>query len=242
MRADRQSLFLGEGRLVADPGWSNVGRSFDGVRVTLRYRAVQLDAFSGATDKISTDGFDTPTPAEHFHGLYGSISHVIPNAALEPYLLWRLEHNVKGEIVKTGNLDTKTGGLRWFGKLPLGLDYGLEAALQRGSQADEPVSAWASHAVVGHTLPDTRHRPRIFAEWNRASGDGNPHDGVRGAFAPLFPSSHDKFGVADQFTWTNVVHVRSGFQYRLRPSLLLATAFNSFWLETSTTEYTAAGK
>src|SRR5258707_1230155 len=115
----RQTLFLGEGRLVADPAWSNVGRSFDGVRLTLRYRAVRVDAFSGASDKISTDGFDTPTPGEHFHGLYGAIS-VIPNATLEPYLLWRLEHNVKGEIIKAGNLDTKTVGLRWNRKLPLG--------------------------------------------------------------------------------------------------------------------------
>ena len=151
-------------------------------------------------------------------------------ATLEPYLFWRLEHNVKGEITKTGNLDTRTAGVRLVGKLPLRLDYGVEAALQRGNQAGEAVSAWAGHWVIGHTLPDARHRPRLFAELNRASGDSNPRDGVRGAFDPLFPSAHDKFGLADQFTWTNVVHARSGMQYRVRQGLTLGAAYNSFWL------------
>ena len=162
--------------------------------------------------------------------MYGSIDKVIPNATLEPYLFWRLEHNVKGEVTKAGNLDAKTAGLRWVGKLPLGFDYGLEMAVQRGWQANETLSAWAGHWVLGHTLADTRHRPRLFAELNRASGDQNPHDGVHGAFDPLFPSAHDKFGTADQFCWTNIVHARPGFQYRVREGLTLAVAYNSFWL------------
>ena len=176
------------------------------------------------------DGFDTPTPAEHFDGLYGSIDKVIPNATLEPYLFWRLEHNVKGEVAKTGNLDAKTAGLRWVGKLPLGFDYGLEMAVQRGWQSNEPVSAWAGHWVLGRALADTWHRPRLYAELNRASGDQNPRDGVHGAFDTLFPSSHDKFGVADQFCWTNIVHARAGVQYKVVKSLTLGAAYNSFWL------------
>jgi hypothetical protein len=207
-----------------------VGRSFDGLRLTLRYRNFRLDTFSAASDKIYTDGFATPVPGEHFDGMYGSIDKVIPNSTIEPYVLWRLEHNVKGEVVKTGNLDEKTAGLRWVGKLPVGFDYGLEMALQRGSQANEPISAWAGHWVVGHTLADTVHRPRLFAELNRASGDPNIHDGIHGAFDPLFPSSHDKFGTADQFCWTNIVHARGGIQYRVRTGVTLSTAYDSFWL------------
>jgi hypothetical protein len=103
-------------------------------------------------------------------------------------------------------------------------------ALQRGWQSNEPVSAWAAHWALGYTIKDTRHRPRIFAELNRASGDQNPKDGNHGAFDPLFPSSHDKFGTADQFTWTNIVHARSGFQYKVRDGLTLSAAYNSFWL------------
>jgi hypothetical protein len=53
---------------------------------------------------------------------------------------------------------------------------------------------------------------------------------VHGAFDRLFPSSHDKFGTADQFCRTNIVHARSGIHYRVREGLTLSTAYNSFWL------------
>jgi hypothetical protein len=226
----RQALSFGEGRLVADPNWSNVGRTFDALRLALHYGKFRLDLFTGASDKIYTNGFATPTPGQHFHGLYGSIDKWIPNATIEPYLFWRLEHQVKGENTKSGNLDERTAGLRWVGKLPFRFDYGMESALQRGSQANEPISAWATHLVVGHTLPFARRLPRIFAEFNRATGDRNSRDGLHGAFDPLFPSSHDKFGAADQFCWTNIQHGRAGIQLKVHESLTVSTAYSSFWL------------
>jgi len=109
LTAGRQALNFGEGRLVADPQWSNVGRSFDAVRMTLHHNNLKLDIFSGASDKIYINGFYTPTPGEHFDGLYGSIEKWIPDATIEPYLFWRMEHNFKGEVVKFGNLDETTG-------------------------------------------------------------------------------------------------------------------------------------
>jgi hypothetical protein len=230
VRAGRQSFSFGEARFLGDPGWSNVGRTFDGLRATFHYGKVRIDAFTGATVKIYTDGFDTPTPAEHFHGLYGAIDKVIPNATIEPYLFWRLEHNVKGELIKAGNLDEKTVGLRWVGKMPCGFDYGLEMGRQQGSQANEPLSAWTGHWVLGRTLADSRHKPRVYAELNRASGDQNPRDGVHGSFDALFPAGHDKLGFTDQFVYTNIMHTRTGVQYTARKSLMLEAAYNSFWL------------
>lgn len=228
--AGRQPVTFGEGRLIGDPDWSNVGKAFDAVRATFHYKKFKLDALSGALDKIYIDGVATPTLGEHFDALYGSLTNAIPNSTIEPYLLWRMEHNVKGEIIKLGNMDEKTAGIRWVGKLPLGLDYGMETAFQRGTQANEPISAWATHFVLGETLPDTKHRPRLFAEINRASGDQNPKDGVHGTFDTLFPASHDKYGFADQFGWANIVHVRGGFQYKVRQDLTLSVAENAFWL------------
>jgi len=242
LRVGRQGLDFGEGRLLADPNWSNVGKSFDAVRLTLRYHKLKLDVFTSASDKIYADAFATPTPGEHFDGLYGSLDKVIPNATIEPYLFWKMEHNVKGEIVKTGDLDEKTVGLRWVGKLPFGFDYGMESALQRGTQANGPISAWATHLVTGFTLPNAQHLPRFFVEFNRGSGDNNPKDGVHGTFDTLFPSSHDKFGVADQFGWANIMHVREGFQYRVRPNLTFALADNSFWLANQRDGIYSSGK
>ncbi len=232
LRVGRQPLDFGEGRLVADPNWSNVGRSFDAARLTLQSRGIRIDAFAGTSDKIYIDGLATLTPGEHFDGLYTSFNQVIPKAVVEPYVFWKMEHKVKGEQIKTGNLDEKTFGIRWVGKLPLRLDYGMETVLQRGSSATEPISAWATHLVTGITLPDTRHLPRLYAEFNRGSGDESPKDGVHGAFDVLFPSTHDKFGLADQFGWTNLLHVRAGLQYLVRRNLTIGAAESGFWLST----------
>jgi len=242
LRVGRQSLDLGEGRLVADPNWSNVGKSFDAARLTLRHGQLKVDLFTGAAVKVKQTDFDQPTPGEHFDGAYGSVGGVIPNATLEPYMFWRLEHWYKNESGKLGNLDEKTIGLRWVGKLPLGFDYGTEVADQVGSYAGDPIGAWMGHWVVGFTLPDTRHRPRFFGEVNRASGDSNPKDHARGTFDSLFPSSHDKFGLTDLLCSSNVIYFRPGFQYTVRPGLTVGTAYNDYWLASARDALYIGGK
>ncbi|MBS1806430.1 MAG: alginate export family protein [Acidobacteria bacterium] len=242
LRAGRQGLDFGEGRLLSDGDWSNVGRSFEAMRLTFRYSRLRLDAFSGVSDKISIDSLAAPTPGEHFHGMYASLSKIIPKAALEPYLFWKLEHKVKGEMGKLGNLDERTVGLRWVGDVPHGIDYGMESAVQRGTFASEPVSAWATHLIVRYSFRDPRHMPKIWAEVNRGSGDLDSKDGRHGAFDTLFGSSHDKFGVADQFCWTNLTHSRVGLQFRASNKLAISTAENWLWLTDSHDGIYSSGK
>lgn len=229
LRLGRQSLSFGEGRLVADPNWSNVGRTMDGARLTLRHGGIKIDAFSGAMDHIYTDGFDMPTPGQRFHGVNVLLERVVPRALVESYLFWKQDRDSKGELSGAGRRGAKTAGVRWVGQLPRGADYGVEMAWQNGHQAGEIVRAWAGHWVVGQTLPDARYRPRVYVEFNRASGDGNGRDGVHQAFDPLFPSSHDKFGIADQFSWTNALHARKGLQMAITPRWSFGAAYNSFW-------------
>jgi hypothetical protein len=231
LRAGRQGLDFGDGRLLADPNWSNVGITFDAARLTLRHDLLKVDLFSGASVKINQTDFDTDTPGEHFDGAYGSLGGLIPGATVEPYVFWRMEHNQKNEEGKLGDVDEKTAGFRWAGKLPAGFDYTSEIAGQTGSWAGDIIGAWMGHWVLGHTLADTRHKPRFFAEYNRASGDAGPKDGHRGTFDPLFPSSHDKYGLTDLFGSSNIVYVRPGFQYTVLSRLTLSTAYNDLWLE-----------
>lgn len=230
LRVGRQSLDFGEGRVLGDPNWSNVGRSFDAVRLSLRRGQLKLDLFSATAVKIDPTQFDQPTPGEHFDGVYGSIGGLVKNALIEPYVFWRMEHNYKNEGGRAGNLSEKTVGFRWAGKLPLGFDYSAEFAGQMGSYAGDSVGAWMGHLVVGNTLPDDRHRPRFFVEYTRASGDANPKDGSHGTFDSLFPSPHDKFGLTDLFCNSNIVYVRAGLQYRVYRAVTLAGAYNNFWL------------
>ncbi len=229
-RGGRQGWVFGEGRLLADPNWSNVGRSFDGARLSLRSGARKLDVFGGIMVKPDAAQFDRTVPGEHFYGAYGSLGKLVKDATIEPYVMWRLEHGVRCERGVVGHWNERIMGFRWVGKLPMGFDYGGELAGQMGSYASDRIRAMAGHWVIGHTLPNARVKPRLFAEWNHASGDGNRGDGVRGGFDPLFPSTHDKLGLADVFTWTNLHHWRSGYEHTIFRRVRVAVAYNSFWL------------
>jgi len=84
--------------------------------------------------------------------------------------------------------------------------------------------------VVGKTLPDARHKPRLYLEFNRASGDSAQKDGSHGMFDSLFPSSHDKYGLTDLFCSSNIVHLRPGIQYKVLNTVMLGAAYDDFWL------------
>ena len=242
MRLGRQILDFGDGRVLADPNWSNVGRTFDAARLTLRRGNLKVDLFSGVSVKIDATNFDDPAPGEHLHGAYGSVRDLVPGATIEPYVLWRLEHAYKGEDGRSGNLDARTAGVRWAGKLPWQLDYTAEIALQRGNWATDSVSAWMGHWVVGRTMPGPKGRTRVYFEYNRASGDADPKDGRHQAFDILFPASHDKYGLTDLFCSSNVVHLRPGVQVKLRRNLTAGAAYDDFWLASARDSLYVGGK
>jgi len=221
----RMPLTFGEGRILTDAVWSNVGRTFDAERLSLHGGPVRVDLFSGIAAKVDPLAFDQPTPGEHFDGIYGTVGQIVPNSTIEPYLLWRMEHNYKNEAGKKGNLDEKAVGLRFAGK-QRALDYNLEMTDEVGASAGDRIQSWAGHWGAGYTLPNKRFAPRLFGEFNRASGDANPHDGVRGTFDPMFGGAHDKYGLADLFTWTNLAHYRGGLGWRLRPGVTMGVAYN----------------
>lgn len=230
LRVGRQSLAFGEGRLVADPNWSNVGRSFDAVRATIRYGKLRLDAFSATVVRVRDGDFNKPSPGDNFHGLYAAVESLVPDSSFEPYVFWRLSPGVKSELGPAGKLDTKTVGFRWAGRLPSQFEYSVEIGGQAGRMASDRVGAWAGHWALARVFRNRPGKPRLFAEHNHASGDADPRDGRRGTFDQLYPSSHDKFGLADQFMWSNVRHARAGLEWSLHRKLVWTGSYHSIWL------------
>ncbi|MGE3579457.1 MAG: alginate export family protein, partial [Vicinamibacterales bacterium] len=130
---------------------------------------------------------------------------------------------------------------RWVGTLPARLDYNVEMVAQRGSLATDDISAWAGHWMVRETLTK-KYAVKAFGEFNYASGDGNATDGTRGTFDQLYPTPHDKIGLADQASWKNVKHLRAGFELTPRKGLSVATSYHSIWLaNTRDALYNAGG-
>ena len=233
LRAGRQELDFGEQRLLGSLPWTNTARSFDAIRATFHKRGYRLDAFA-ASMVVAQDGSpDHHLQGSNLHGLYGGFEKLIPKAVVEPYVFWRVASRQK--------LDTKTGGIRWVGKLPGKFDYGTEMALQRGDVAAIRVSAWAGHWVVGRTF-SSAWQARAFVEYNYASGDRDPRDNRTQTFDQLYPTGHDKLGLADQVGWRNIRDVRVGVEAKpLKPLKASLVAHSWHLANASDALYNAAG-
>ena len=238
----RQELAFGEERLVGNVNWLNTARSFDAVRATVHLNGYRLDAFTASVVIARDATFDKHLAGNNLHGLYGGIERLVPKATIEPYLFWRLAPGMFTEEGVPGKLDSKTAGVRWTGQLPASFDYGMEAARQIGSLGRDRISAWAGHWILGYTIKGPSCEPHIIAEYNYASGDAGPHDGRRGTFDQLYPTGHDKYGLADQVGWRNIEHLRTGLELKPRAKWRVMSKYSSWWLASSHDAlYSAAG-
>ena len=118
VRAGRQELNFGDQRLVGTADWLNVPRNCDAVRASFHSGGYRLDAFSAAIVAPQNGTFDHHIEGNNLHGLYGGLEKLIPNAVVEPNVFWRLAPRQKNEGGKLASLDSKTGGVRWVGKVP----------------------------------------------------------------------------------------------------------------------------
>ena len=242
LRAGRQELAFGEMRLLGHLNWTNTARSFDAVRWSYRNKNYRIDAFAASVVNLKDGEFNRRTDGNNLHGVYASFNTLVPKATIEPYVLWRLARGVRSEVGTIAKLDFKTIGFRWVGKLPAGFDYGTEVAGQTGSLGPDDVSAWAGHWILGYTLPKVKYTPRLLAEYNFASGDSNPTDGHRQTFDQLYPTGHDKLGLADQVGWKNIHDLRTGVELKLNPKITMSGSYHSWWLaNTHDGLYNAAG-
>ncbi len=220
LRAGRQELIFGEERLVGAANWGNVGRTFDAARLMYRRGGVRLDWFASVVVPAITDRFDRPAFTNKLHGFYTSLGDPGKIVA-EPYFLWK---------VSPGDLYVYTFGGRSVAKLPARIDYDIEVAGQRGHVANSELRAWAGHWQLGYTLPGTDRTPRLVAEYNRASGDRNPRDNVRGTFDQLYPTNHDKYGTADRIGWRNMHDAMAAVKWNPHPKWRVSVDYHRFFL------------
>jgi hypothetical protein len=242
IRVGRQELVFGEQRLLGHVSWLNTARTFDGARVTMKRPGWQLDAFAASVVTIQPDQFDKSGAGNGLFGAYLSTTAALPKQTLEPYFFWRQSPGMAAEIGGVADLHQATTGVRMAGALPSAFDYSIEAAVQTGSVGADTVQAWASHWLVGKALHGVPLRPRFFGEYNHASGDANRTDGIRGTFDQLYPTAHDKYGLADQVGWRNIRHARGGVELTPSAKWGVNGSYHSWWLASPTDAlYSASG-
>jgi hypothetical protein len=240
-RLGRQELAFGEQRLLGHLAWVNTGRTWDAARAILRHKTFQVDVFAASLVRSLPDGFDKSGNGNRLIGAYASTTKLLPKATVEPYVFVRHDDNLRSELGPFGSIDQPTIGARTAGRLPAGLDYGVEMALQRGSLADDSISAWAGHYQIRESLPG-KGAIKLTSEYNFATGDKNPTDGVRATFDQLYPTGHDKLGLGDQVGWRNVHHLREGFEFSPLKATPISVNYHSWWLAEKTDGlYAASG-
>lgn len=233
LRAGRQDLDFGAGRLVGTSYWRNASRGYDAAMLVINSSWLRLNAFAASPVVPGENGLSHHQQGNDLHGVYAALKHVIPASVLEPYLLWRLSPNIKTEQGTLAKLDEKTAGVRLSGAKSR-LDYDAEAAVQTGNVGTNRIRAWAAILTAGRVFDSLPLRPRLFGEYAFASGDRNPKDGTRGTFDQLYPNVHDHHGLADQVGWQNLREGRAGIRLSPRRDWMVAAVYCDWWLASAT--------
>jgi Alginate export len=136
-------------------------------------------------------------------------------------------------------------GVRVAGALPAGFDYTTEWITQTGnlqnSGGRESINAFAQHTVLRKGFETVVWKPRLIGEHNFASGDSTPGDGRSGTFDQMFPTPHEKYGLADQVGWQNVQHVAGGVEAKPVKHLVLRAMIQDWYLAQAKDGLYAAG-
>lgn len=230
LQGGRFDMTYGNNRLIGNSWWTNVSRSFDGVRAAYQQGRFRMDAFATSVVIIRNGVIDHHLEGNNLYGLYATAKDVIPHATFDVYEFWNLRPTFALQGLKSGKLDEWTTGFRWVGALPLSFDYRTEMAYQLGTLAVDRVRAWMGHWVLGYSLKEAPLRPRLFFEYDYGSGSPNDKSGVDNTFDPIYPSTHDKLGLADQFGWRNIQDLRFGQDWHIARKWTAATSFHDFWL------------
>ena len=230
LQGGRFDMTYGNNRLIGDSWWTNVSRSFDGFRAAYQQGRFRVDAFAASVVIMRQGVIDHSLAGNDLYGLYATAKDFIPHATFDVYEFWNLRPSFNLQGLKAGHLDEWTTGFRWVGALPKNFDYRTEMAYQLGTLAVDKIRAWMGHWVLGYSLRDAPLRPRLFFEYDYGSGSPNDKAGYDNTFDPIYPSTHDKLGLADQFGWRNIQDFRFGQDWHVARKWTAATSFHDLWL------------
>jgi hypothetical protein len=227
VRVGRQELNFGDQRILGSSNWLNTPRSFDAARADVNFGKVRIDAFSASVVNPVDQSFDHSKAGNDLHGLYGTISNILPGATIEPYLLWHLGGGLKTETGVPARRSTRTVAIRFARRAGNRIDYEAHLLRQFGTIGNNSVSAYAMNFELGYTWSKVVLKPRVYVDYAYASGDRNPHDGTINTFDQIYPSNHGLYGIVDLFGWQNLRDEKFGFEVKPAKKLMLSTVFHN---------------
>jgi len=200
--------------IIANSEWRNQARSYDAAVLNLNAKREHLGIFAASAVVPQPYGVSPHQEGNNLYGAYFRFDDLVPHSNLEPFFLWRVQ---PAEVVepavskKTAKEDEKALGVRFKAQAHAALDYGGELILETGEVGSQPIRAWAGQAGAAYQFLDVASKPRVFAQFDYASGNSNPAQSKsHTTFDTIYPTAHDRFGIADLFGWQNIESVRAG--------------------------------
>lgn len=218
--------------IIANSEWRDQGRSYDAAVLNLQSRRASLGIFAASAVVPQASGVSPHQEGNNIYGLYGRLKDVYRHADLEPFVLWRVQPSavVEPAVAKTtAKQDEKAIGLRLKGRGLSGLDYEGQVIVETGKVGAEPIRAWATSDGVAYQFTLSPAKPRIFAQYDFASGNNNPTGGVHHTFDTMYPTAHDRFGITDLFGWQNIESVRAGATVEVHRRWSVTAQGLDFW-------------
>lgn len=235
LRAGRQEFGYGENRLLGPANWGSVARSFDAIKLTYKRDNFWLDLAASSVVRPQLRGLSRSLPGNNLHFAYAHYESKPARFTVEPYYFWRIGRGDGNALRGIVRQDRRIPGFRFYGKLPASFDYATEWVLQRGNvsfnSVAEPIYAYAQHTAIGKTFPHKPWKPRIWTEYNSSTGDKDPQDGRSGTFDQIFPTPHEKYGLADQVGWQNIRHGAGGIEFTPSSRARLKLSYHNWHLD-----------
>lgn len=242
IRAGRQEIEFGSGRLVDVREGTNVRRTFDGFRGLLNLVDWELTAVAVRPRRDREGVFDDKT--NHDESMWGIYAvgkpSFLPAGNVDFYYL-DFRDDI-GSFVQGVDKETRhTVGIRLWGAAK-DWDWNWEAVYQFGSFGDSKISAWTLASDTGFTFSDVPMQPRLGLRANIASGDKDPTDSTLQTFNPLFPRGN-YFSQAAVLGPRNFFNINPHLQLQITDKLSLNTDINFYWrLEKNDGVYSPSGQ
>lgn len=244
----RQLLLYGDERLVGSFEWNNFGRTFDAVKFHLTpAKDWWLEGFASSVVVHDSDEFNRSDlfngngtgRDQIFSGLYLSTTALCPLGSATDFYAFELH-----EESAAGGTDFVTLGTRLKANLAKtgGWDFETEMAVQAGDLRGQDLGAFAGHWGAGRVWTKAAWKPRLFGEYNFATGDSDRFDDETGTFQNLFPTNHKFYGYMDLFAWQNLHNPAASFSVQPKDGLKFQLDYHGFWLaDTNDAWYRANG-
>ncbi len=180
---------LGAGTTNGVPRDLSLRKAFDGIRATLNYDPLVIDAFYAKVDEVYNANAAAPNYNNEDNDVYGINARydVNKDLAVEGYYIALKQRSRVGIMDKNNNIHT-IGMLLLatpIENLKASLEMAYQFGVQRGAATqDLSVDAYAVQAMADYTFANTKYTPKLGASYTYLSGK-NSQDEV-GQWNPLF--------------------------------------------------------